>query len=286
MPSHVETVGWGSAGAVEIGAVNYGIALGWIGAGVVNIGPVAATTNVNFGGGGIAEVPAVICHYHVNVGFGGAGKVEIPQDMVFADINAFNIINWTVNKSYNDCSWKLEAPVADLGLPNLYKMFRVLVKDYDDIDHCVFLGMVPDGERHLAAAKKTSKIVGWDAGYYLSNQYVPDHLWRPDIDKNPAEIVTELLGGSNWMSVTGINPYKIMTVSNWSTIKKQFDWKATTTKWKAIQDMASLCKYLFVVKWKDFGGGIWYPISFFVPDAIITIDSYLENPATAIIYNL
>lgn len=221
--------------------------------------------------------------YSLNTELTGDGMLLGPLLISFTDINKFKVTNWTVTKSYSDCMWKLDAPVSGLDLPGPYNMFKVLVKDWEDVEHCVFIGMVPDTERSLIAARNKSKIIGWDFAFYLSNQKIPKTMWTPDIDTNPANLVTELLGGSNWETITGIEPYRITTVPNWSTIKKQFKWKSGTTKWTAIQDMLNHCKYVFAVKWKQDGTGSWREIAYFVPEKMADLDTNLENPIMAVI---
>jgi len=222
--------------------------------------------------------------YKVNTELIAAGMFPAPSIMGFSDINAFKVTNWNVNKNYDDCMWKLIAPVADLNLPELYKNFRVLAKDHLENEHCIFLGMVPDAEYQLNVAKRTSQITGWDYGFYLSKQKIPRTMWVPDEDINPATLVETLLGDVNWPSVTGIEPYKIITVANWNTEKKQFKWNAGTSKWKAIQDMIQYCKYVFLVKWRETAGGFWYPVAYFVPENIATLDNYLDVPEMLVIF--
>jgi outer membrane protein assembly factor BamB len=239
---------------------------------------------ISFFGKGEVIAPNIHCEYCLNVEQLSAAFLQPPQIRVFTDIDAYKVTNWSVNKTYDDCMWKLTAPVADLILPELYKNFRVMAKDHLKNEHCIFLGMVPDAEYKLNIAKKTSQITGWDYGFYLSRQKVPRSMWVPDEDINPATLVDSFLGSSNWSSVTGIEPYKIITVANWNTEKKQFKWNSNTSKWKAIQDIVEYCKYVFLVKWRETSGGFWYPVAYFVPEDIAMLDDYLDVPEMVIVF--
>jgi len=91
-------------------------------------------------------------------------------------------------------------------------------------------------------------------------------------------VITGLLGGDDWMTETGIAPYSIQPVSEWGDTlnRKVFDFDRTTSRIQAIQRICDYCRYVFIVKWRDIGGGILNPCAYFCNED--DIDTYLDLP--------
>ncbi|WP_319508870.1 hypothetical protein [uncultured Methanolobus sp.] len=72
---------------------------------------------------------------------------------------------------------------------------------------------------------------------------------------NTDDIITyieDLLGGSNWVTVTGVEPYKIRSPDPAIT-KKEFIFNPDTSKLDAIAEIADYYNCIFEVKWRNAG---------------------------------
>jgi hypothetical protein len=87
----------------------------------------------------------------------------------------------------------------------------------------------------------------------------------------PATWVRNVLGGDNWAKVTGIEPYRITPVAAWDAALPavEFIFQETQTKLSAIEEVAEYCSYIFMVKWRSLGGGLYRPAAYFIPEADI-----------------
>ena len=82
------------------------------------------------------------------------------------------------------------------------------------------MGIIPAADLTLAAAADKAILTGYDYGWYLTVQYVPSDERTTDADTNPSDTITSLLGGTAWATVTGIEPYRINSVADWTKSKK------------------------------------------------------------------
>jgi hypothetical protein len=74
-------------------------------------------------------------------------------------------------------------------------------------------------------------------------------------------------------------------VTDWTNIKKAFEFGDRCTRWKAIQEVCDYCNFVFVVKWRHVGG-TWRPCAYFVhEDDIDSATIGLDIPAAVTITN-
>jgi len=101
----------------------------------------------------------------------------------------------------------------------------------------------------------------------------------------PEDWIRSVLGGDDWQKLTGIEPYRITPVAAWDVALPavEFIFETTQTKMSAIEEIAEYCSYIFLVKWRDIGGGIYRPCAYFVPEADIDEADGLDLPAAAAI---
>lgn len=103
---------------------------------------------------------------------------------------------------------------------------------------------------------------------------------------NPEDWIRSVLGGSNWMRVTGIEPYKIVGTSGyWDTEDcpaVPFMFGSKEKKFDAIKRLVKYLRYIDIVKPRDSGGGNYVPSYYCVPESLIDDPVYgLDLPAPA-----
>ena len=199
------------------------------------------------------------------------------------DIADYKTESWTVAKGIQDALWVLSTRIDKHNVPAFFEMIQATATDHNDNPHTPFVGIIPSTDYTLAAAADKAALVGYDYGWYLTVQYVPSDDRTTDEDTNPADTITTLLGGTAWATVTGIEPYRINTVTDWTNIKKAFEFGDRCTRWKAIQEICDYCNFVFVVKWRDVSG-TWRPCAYFVhEDDIDSTTAGLDIPAAVTI---
>ena len=179
------------------------------------------------------------------------------------DITDYKTESWTVSKGIQDALWVLTMQIDKHVVPVFFETIQATATDHIDNPHTPFVGIIPTTDMTLAAAANKATLTGYDYSWYLTVQYVPSDERITEVDANPSETITSLLGGISWASVTGIEPYRINTVTDWANIKKSFEFGDRCTRWKAIQTIADYCNFVFVVKWRDVAG-VWRPCAYFV----------------------
>ena len=197
---------------------------------------------------------------------------------VFSDIGSFLIEGWSVSKTIQDVLWKFSGGIDKLTTPTYFKNFVVTADDHQDppVNHVIFLGFIPGASYVLATVTDKAILNAFDYGWYLSSQFVPLSIRITDEDTNPADTIKTLLGGVNWMSTTGIEPYQIRNVTDWVSIKKEFIFDSKTSKWKAIKEICEYTHHVFMVKWRKTDNDEYYSVAYFVHED--EIDTYLDLP--------
>jgi hypothetical protein len=170
-------------------------------------------------------------------------------------------------------------------VPAFFEMVEATASDHLDITRTPFVGIIPTVNLTLATAANKANLTGYDYAWYLTVQYVPSDDRITLEDTNPSETIETLLGGGTWATVTGIEPYRINNVDDWDNIKKSFEFGDRCTRWKAIQEIADYCNFVFVVKWRKVSGS-WRPCAYFVhEDDIDSSTAGLNIPAQVTITN-
>jgi hypothetical protein len=179
------------------------------------------------------------------------------------DIADYKTESWTVSKGIQDALWVLQTQIDKQVVPAFFEMIQATAQDHIDITRTPFVGVIPTTDMTLAAAADKSLLVGYDYAWYLTVQYVPSDDRTTLEGTNPAETITSLLGGTSWASVTGIEPYRINNVVDWTNIKKVFEFGDRCNRWNAIKEIADYCNFVFLVKWRKVSG-TWRPCAYFV----------------------
>jgi len=104
----------------------------------------------------------------------------------------------------------------------------------------------------------------------------------------PEDWVRAVLGGTNWMRVTGIEPYKIVSTSGyWDTAlcpAVPFMFGSKDKKFDAIKRLGKYLRYIMLIKPRDIGGGNYVPALYFVPETSMDDPvNGLDLPAAATI---
>ena len=117
-----------------------------------------------------------------------------------------------ISKSISDAFWQLEASMPDVDIPAYYTDVAVQLKDNDGIDRTAFYGITaPDEAYTLKNVESMVRIFAYDYGWFLSRQFVPEDLLVLPAAESVNWYIEELLGGVDWQTVTGIEPYKVNT---------------------------------------------------------------------------
>lgn len=197
----------------------------------------------------------------------------------------YEVINWTVSKNIQDVLWKFTGTMNKEEVPDYFKNFRVFADDHNDVERCIFMGLIPGASFTRALAANRAEVNGFDYGWYLSKQFVPLAAQHTNENINPSAWIKRLLVGEALdfnNPETGIDSYNVDDVPNWDSIKKSFNWDSKITKWIAIQEIAEHCGFIFVVKWRETGGA-YYPCAYFIDED--NIDTDLDLPAMVTIAN-
>lgn len=191
------------------------------------------------------------------------------------DIADYKTESWTVSKSIEDALWVLQTQIDKQVVPAALETIQATASDHTDDAHTVFVGIIPAADYTLAAVANKAVLTGYDYAWYLTVQYVPEYLRTIAISQNPATTIAQLLGedttqtpAQEWAKNTGIEPYRLNNVTDWANIQKIFEFDDKCTRWKAIQEIADYCNYVFVVKWRDVVGS-WRPCAYFVHEDVI-----------------
>lgn len=200
------------------------------------------------------------------------------------DIADYKTESWTISKGIQDAMWVMSATIDKHTVPAFFQLIKAVVTDHISNPHTLFIGIIPAADFTLTTAADKASLKGYDCSWYLTVQYVPADERTTEEDTNPSTTITNLLGGlAAWSTTTGIEPYRINTVTDWTNIKKSFEFGDRCTRWKAIQEICDYCNFVFVVKWRDVGGN-WRPCAYFVHEDDIDSDTAgLDIPAPVII---
>jgi hypothetical protein len=107
--------------------------------------------------------------------------------------------------------------------------------------------------------------------------------------RSPETWVRDVLGGTSWQSITGIEPYRLASTSGiyGTTLKLAIDWifREKQTKIQAIEEVAKYLGFIFVVKHRVSGSQV-IPAAYFIQeDEIDNIFTGLDLPAPVTITN-
>ena len=232
--------------------------------------------DVAFTGKGAVAIDSGGLSLHATLEYTGNGGFLPLHAYVFTDIDSFLIEGWSISKTIQDVLWKFSGGIDKLTTPTYFKNFIVLADDHLDVEQIVFLGFIPGADYTLATVADKAILNAYDYGWYLSSQFVPLSIRITDEDTNPSDTIETLLGGEDWMGITGIEPYQIRDVLDWATTKKPFLWDSKTSKWKAIKEICEYTHHVFFVKWRKTANDEYYSVAYFVHED--DIDTYLDLP--------
>lgn len=146
------------------------------------------------------------------------------------------------------------------------ELIEFSMTDYSSNAQTVFLGFFPSGQAHYAPGNDYEKLTAFSHSWYLTKQYLPSTalVIAGSTTDSPRDWLIGIIGGtSDYMSKTGIYPYKIATVSGvWGGTKPavEFVFQDQQTKMSAIEEVSEYLGYTFHVKW-------WWNGSYMEPAA-------------------
>lgn len=172
-----------------------------------------------------------------------------------------------ISKSINDDHWVMEMPIDKTTAPALWESFQVELDDHASTSHMRFLGLIPGSSYTLSPVDNRAIAVGYDQSWYLSQQYISSDMQNMGLADDSGwndwdDVIEDILGGTSWATVTGIEPYRLNNPGS-SYADKRFSFKAKTTKMQAIRKIAEYCGFLFVIK-PRWTGSEWRSSAYFV----------------------
>jgi hypothetical protein len=229
---------------------------------------------------GMTMTPAVSMQYQPAAIEVGMTMLVTVLGKLFFDLSLTRMQKISISKAFTDNLWQ-----ASIDLHQLLDLDTSVLRnctytttDHNGVSRTLFTGILPGVAPGFEAGNETTRLTGYDHSWYLTQRYVPEDYLHNTATVNPADIVEGLLGGDDWLTETGIEPYSIQTVSEWgdTLTAKVFDFDRTTTRWAAIKKILDYTRYVFVVKWRT-SGGVTTPSAYFCHEDLI--DTYLDLPA-------
>jgi PKD repeat protein len=134
-------------------------------------------------------------------------------------------VDWDINKKY----WLATVVIGgNFALPasDDHPTITITVPDFEMANQTIFYGFVAGASHTQKFSEKTTTLICYSFGWYLSNQNVPIRStiasWSSGggaVFFTPDEMINLFLGtsiaGDNWAYTTGINPYNIDTNPGW-----------------------------------------------------------------------
>lgn len=203
------------------------------------------------------------------------------------DLNTYPLESLKVSKTIRDAFWQLESHLLDISIPDNYADVLVKLEDNSATEHLVFYGITaPDESYKLKLVEESVDIYAYDLRWYLSRQFVPESQLVMVSTDDIITYIEDLLGGSDWAAVTGVEPYKIRNPDPVIT-KKEFVFNPDTSKLDAITEIAEYYNCIFEVKWRNVGteqSPEWVTSAYFVRSGEIDdeVDG-LDLPSPAIL---
>lgn len=217
---------------------------------------------------GTAEMVAGINLMPSPAVFAGVGTPYVAPAPVRFDVWQYRFESLDISRSAQDALWRCDGQIDGLRAPLAYKSFTVRVPDHNGVLRTIFFGFVPGRDYVQAIAADKSTVQGFDAGFYLTRQYLPDgdlfypakFLWTP------ASLIKYWLGEettrggspSYWERVSGIMPYRIHDPISYghSYTPKDWNFQPMTTKIQAIQEVCEYSGMVFLIKWRVINGAM------------------------------
>ena len=204
---------------------------------------------------------------------------------VFINLASLKLQEITVSRNVQDKIWNCTATLDQFYNLDLTALRNVIYATTDHLgaSHCIFSGIVPQTAPEIGQSKDRTVLTAQDYGWFLANQMVPAAYQHNTAGTNPATVIAGLLGGDDWETTTGIEPYNINSVTAWgSTLASRvFDFDSQTTKMAAIQKICDYCRFMFIVKWRLVSGSYYRPTGYFIDEN--DIDTELDLPAAVTI---
>jgi hypothetical protein len=227
-----------------------------------------------FGGAGAAASEPVRFRTPI-VAEGGVGSAYVAPAPIQFDMSKYKFESLIVSRSAQDALWKCDGKIDGLQAPLAYKAFDIKVPDHAGTLHTIFYGFVPGRDYVQAVAANKSIVQGYDAGFYLARQYLPDgdlsypaaYNWPPSnlLRYWLGEESNQVGSHSRWEKVSGVMPYRIDDPTTWGHPYTPKDWvfQPRTSKMQAIQEVCEYSGMVFLVKWRKIDGRI-VPCAYFV----------------------
>ena len=240
------------------------------------------------GDGALAVVPNLA---PALISLAGDGLVYVSPTQPEFPISNYQFESIAVSRSAQDQLWSCTGQIDGLTVPTAYFNFTISVDDHNDVSRTIFFGFVPGRDHMIQVAANKSGIQGYDAGFYLTRQYLPagDLSYSHALGWTPMGLIKYWLGEetlsvgstSKWEQVSGIKPYRIHNPGTYGHdyTDKDFVFQPTSTKGFAIQDLCEYSHMVFLVKWKTIND-IMVPCAYFVHEDDIDDDDHgLDLPA-------
>jgi hypothetical protein len=206
---------------------------------------------------------------------------------MMVDLNSYPLESLKVSKTIRDAFWQLESHLLDVSIPENYSDVIIKLEDNSATEHVVFCGITaPDESYKLKLVEEAVDIYGYDLRWYLSRQFVPESQLVLASTDDTITYIEDLLGGSDWATITGVEPYKIRSPDHAIT-KKEFVFNPNISKLDAIIEIAEYYNCIFEVKWRNVGteqSPEWLTSAYFVRSGEIDdeVDG-LDLPSPAIL---
>ena len=203
------------------------------------------------------------------------------------DLNNYPLESLKVSKTIRDAFWQLESRLVDISIPTNYSDVLVKLEDHSGNNKIVFCGITgPDESYKLKLVEESVDIYAYDLRWFLSRQFVPESQLILASTDSVIGYIEDLLGGSDWATVTGLEPYKIR-IPDPAITKKEFIFNPNTSKLDAITEIAEYYNCIFEVKWRNTGtekSPNWMTSAYFIRSSEIDDDiNGLDLPSPAVL---
>jgi len=190
----------------------------------------------------------------------GIGSSYVAPTTIGFNPDRYRFESITVSRSVQDMLWSCQGQIDSLDVPESYKTFVISALDHNEVPHVIFSGFVPGKEYSIKISANKSSINGYDSGFYLTRQFLPDGdiSYPVSFGWSPMSLIKYWLGHetlspdshSKWETVTGIRPYRIHNPTTYGHeyTARDFVFRPTTTKASAIGTLCEDNRMVFLVK--------------------------------------
>lgn len=194
---------------------------------------------------------------------------------------------YRISKSLNDATWQLSATFNKEDAPSSMMGIRAFATDHLGVEHCLFIGFIPNRSFAREAANNKVSITAYDFSWYLSAQHLADKgdtfLYYTTFTCETIDEIMAALIGESGLTMGG--PVTFPCYSDWW---HRFYWPHDKIVLDAIKDIEERYDMQFMTFFEEDSPNVWSSKAYMVGHRIqwpheSEIDDHL--PAEAIFTN-